>query len=113
MSPLPAIFALIVGAIGWYYLFYSKAAAQLGGIEDQRNNLLRGRLRRANAIIMLLLALGIAVGWYKFDWDRQPRQVALIWLGVMGLLLVFVVLALIDVRLTWKLQRSLRERKRQ
>ena len=113
MSPLPAIFALLVGAIGWYYLFYSKAAARLGGIEDQRNNLWRGRLRRANAIIMLLLALGIAVGWYKFDWDRQPRQVALIWLGVMGLLLVFVVLAMIDVRLTWKLQRSLRERKRQ
>ena len=53
------------------------------------------------------------VGWYKFDWDREPRQVALIWLGVMFLLLVFVVLALIDVRLTWKLQRSLRERKRQ
>jgi membrane protein YdbS with pleckstrin-like domain len=112
VSPLPAIFALLVGAIGWYYLFYSQAARKLDGIEDQKTNRVRGILRRINAIIMLLLALGIAVGWYEYDWDRQPRQVALIWLGIMVLLLIFVVLALIDVRLTWKLRRTLRERKR-
>ena len=110
---LPAIFALLIAAIGWYYLFYSRAAERLEGVENNRDNRRRGMLRRANALIMLLMAVGIAVGSYRFDIRRQPAEAGLIWLGVLLLLLVAVVLALIDVRLTVKLRRTLRERNRQ
>ena len=73
MHTLPAIFALLVGAVGWYYLFFSKAASRLGGIEEQRSNRLRGLLRRINAILMLLIALGIAFATYKFE-DRRGYE---------------------------------------
>lgn len=113
MRQLLAIFALLVGAIGWYYLFYSRAADHLVGIEEARNNRIRGILRRVNAIIMLLLAIGIALGTYRFDREGAESQFVVTWAVVMLLLLLFVALALIDVRLTWKLRRSLQERRRQ
>ena len=113
MHALPAIFALLVAAVGWYYLFYSKAATRLGAIEDQRANHVRGLLRRINAILMLLIALGIAFATYKFE-DRRGFENAyvLTWAAVMLLLLAVVILGLIDVRLTWKLRRTLRDRNR-
>ena len=109
---LPAIFALLVGAAGWYYLFYSKAASRLGAIEEQRANRLRGLLRRVNAILMLLIAVGIALAMYKFDRKGFENEFILTWSAIMLLLLLVVVLGLIDVRLTWKLRRTMRERKR-
>jgi hypothetical protein len=109
MRPLLAIFALLVGAIGWYYLFYSRAAANLSQLEDVRDNRVRGVLRRANAVIMLLLAVGIALGTYRFDRDGAENEFVLTWAAVMIMLMVFVVLALIDVRLTWKLRRRLQD----
>jgi membrane protein YdbS with pleckstrin-like domain len=112
VRPIPAIFSLLVGAVGWYYLFYSQASARLAGIEEQRNNRLRGMLRRTNAIVTLLIAVGIAAGYYRFDQPGYESQFVATWLAVMVLLLIFVALALIDVRLTWKLRRALRERKR-
>ena len=112
MRTLSSIFALLIAAIGWYYLFYSRAAERLEGVEEDRQNRLRGMLRRANAIIMLLIAVGIAVATYRFDMERMPTEFGLTWLGVMMLLFVSVVLALIDVRLTLKLRRTLRERNR-
>jgi len=113
MRVMPAIFALLVGAIGWYYLFFSQAANRLGSIEEQRTNRLRGLLRRINAILMLLIALGIAFATYKFE-DRRGFENAYIltWFIVMMLLLAVVILGLIDVRLTWKLRRTLRDRNR-
>ena len=113
MRPLLAIFSLLVGAIGWYYLFYSRAAYHLGAIEDARNNHLRGLRRRINAVIMLLLAVGIALGTYKFDREGAESEFIITWATVMFLLLLFVALAMIDVRLTWRLRRSLQERRRQ
>lgn len=111
MRPLVAIFSLVVGAIGWYYLFYSQASQKLLAVEDQRSNHRRGILRRINAIVMLLLALGIAFGTFRFDPQRTPREFVMIWSAVMLLLLVFVALALFDLRLTIKLRRALRERR--
>lgn len=110
MDTLLAIFALLVAAVGWYYLFYSRAAARLEGVEDDRANRLRGVLRRTNGIIMLLMAVGIAVATYRFDMERMPTQFGLTWMAVMLLLLISVVLALIDMRLTLRLRRTLRER---
>ena len=108
---LPAIVALLIAAVGWYYLFYSRAAQRLEGVEEQRSNRLRGLLRRVNAVIMLLMAVGI--GWGTIRMQRMAIETTvLIWSGVLLLLFVSVVLALIDVRLTVKLRRTLRERNR-
>ena len=110
VDTLLAIFALLIAAVGWYYLFYSRAAERLEGLEEDRANRLRGRLRRTNGIIMLLMAVGIAVATYRFDMERMPTEFGITWLAVMLLLLVSVILALVDVRLTLKLRRALRER---
>lgn len=112
MHAAPAIVALLVAALGWYYLFYSRAAHQLRAIEDENINRTRGLLRRVNAIIILLMALGIAFGSYKFDADRMPTAFLLTWSLVMLLLCLSVGLALFDLRLTWRLRRSIREKNR-
>ncbi|HYO10485.1 MAG TPA: hypothetical protein VER17_16065 [Tepidisphaeraceae bacterium] len=112
VGPLPAIFALVVGAFGWYYLFYSRSARNLEGLESEPNNRLRGILRRVNAVVMLLIAVGIAVLFYRFQRPGAEREFVFTSLGVMMLLLVLVALGLIDVRLTWKLRRDLKERNR-
>src|SRR4051794_41753592 len=44
-SPLPAILALLTGVAGWFYLFFSRAAHRLAGVEDDRLNRRRVRLR--------------------------------------------------------------------
>jgi hypothetical protein len=111
MNAVIAIFALLVGAVGWYYLFYSRAGHRLEGLEDQRANRTRLTLRRANAVIMLLMAVGIAFGMFRFDYQRTPGEFLITWAAVMLLLVISVVLAMIDLRLTIKLRQALRERK--
>jgi hypothetical protein len=110
LRPLLAILALLIAALGWYYLFYSRAAERLIAIEDQRSNRLRGILRRINAIVMLLIALGIAFGTYRFDRSGMEMQFVLTWSAVMLLLIVFVALAMVDLRLTIKLRQAMKER---
>jgi hypothetical protein len=111
VQTLAPIVALLIAAVGWYYLFYSRATQRLEGVEAQRANRLRGMLRRTNAIIMLLMAVGIALGSIRMD-RLTPEQFILTWSAVLILLFVAVMLALIDVRLTMRLRRALRERRR-
>ena len=111
MQTLAPIVALLIAAVGWYYLFYSRATQRLEGVEEQRANRLRGILRRTNAAIMLLMAVAIAFGSVRMD-RLTPEQFIVTWSGVLLLLFVAVVLALIDVRLTIQLRRALRERRR-
>lgn len=112
---LPGALALLIGVAGWFYLFYSRAASNLAAIEDQRLNRRRIRLRRVNAILMLVLAILIAVGYYSFDLDRMAppdrREFAVIWLTVLVLLAVILALAIQDVRLTYRLHQTLRKRR--
>ena len=112
MQPMIGILALLIAATGWYYLFYSKAAERLESIEEQQTNRRRGILRRINAIVMLLMALGIAVGTYKFKAEDESTRSAFFftWMIVMLLLPLSVTLALIDLRLTIKLREQLRQR---
>jgi hypothetical protein len=110
MQPLFAILALLIAAVGWYYLFYSRAAERLEALEEQQTNRRRGILRRINAIVMLLMALGIALGAFKFNPDSNRSEYFLTWALVMLLLPVSVSLALIDLRLTMKLREQLRQR---
>jgi hypothetical protein len=111
MNPfLAGIFALIIGAAGWYYLFYSKAAEKLKGVEDARINQRRVRLRRVGGFCMILLAMAMYAGVAGFDWNSEHPSMwfGLVWVLVMGLVFVITVLALVDVRLT----RQLRERRK-
>ena len=105
---LPGVLALLVGVAGWFYLFYSRAAANLSGIEDAKLNSRRAHLRRFGAVVMLTLAVLIAVGSYGFDPEHPTAQFFMLWLVVIALLFMMMILGLIDVRLTYRLRRSMR-----
>ena len=106
MGPLPAIFSLLVGACGWYYLIYSRTAENLGGIEGHATSHRRGRLRRIGGFLMLLLGVGISAGCYTFDSKGSPAGFLLTWIAVFVLLFLIVLFALLDLRLTAKLRRN-------
>lgn len=112
MYPLAAILSILTGIAGWFYLFYSKAAAQLSELEDERLNRRRIRLRRMGGGVMLLLAACIYLGFYAADDRDHPWLFVIVWSAVMILMALLVVLALIDVRLTFRLRDQQLKRKR-
>jgi UDP-N-acetylmuramyl pentapeptide phosphotransferase/UDP-N-acetylglucosamine-1-phosphate transferase len=99
-----AIFALLVAAAGWYYMFYSKAAHRLAEVEDQRLNQRRIRLRRVCGLAMFLLAICFFTLFWTFDLEQSRLAFALMMLAVMILLAAVLILAMIDVRLTYRLR---------
>jgi peptidoglycan/LPS O-acetylase OafA/YrhL len=105
---LSAILALLVATAGWYYMFYSRAAQRLGGVEGAAANLQRVRLRRINGFVMFLLAICLFAGVWTYDSHKAPGPYLLVWVVAFVLLLVIVVLALLDLRLTAKLRRTAR-----
>jgi peptidoglycan/LPS O-acetylase OafA/YrhL len=109
MQYLPGIFALIVLAAGWYYLLYSPAARRLSGIESGPRNILRVRLRRANGLVMMLLAVAFYALMYTVR-DDDSRAFGWVTLCIIVLLSVMMVLALIDIHLTRKLRQERRKR---
>jgi len=106
MSIIPGIFALLVAAAGWFYLFYSRAAEKLALIEDSSLNLRRVRLRRTSGLLLIVLGMLLYAGSYSLDWDKPTVWFLVIWLGVMVLVGVVTLLALLDLRLTQKLRHS-------
>lgn len=102
---LPAILSLLTGIAGWFYLFYSKAAQALGGVEEQRLNNRRIRLRRIGGMVMLALAVLMYLGWYAVSLDPPSLTAAWVWLTVLVLLGILSLLALADMRLTLRLRR--------
>ena len=111
MHSLAAIFALLTGIAGWYYLFFSKAASRLAGVEDEALNRRRVRFRRAGGVAMLLLAVCFYAGFYAVDADVAPGAFLAVWVAVFVLLLVVMVLAIIDVRLTARIRQRRRGRR--
>ena len=101
---LPAIFALLVAAAGWFYMFYSRAAQNLAGIEHEPSNVRRIRLRRVGGFMMFLLAVAFFLGFQPYVEANGAAFIG-VWVLVMLLLLGIVVLGLIDLRLTWQLRR--------
>lgn len=95
--------ALLIAVAGWYYMFHSRAAQRLDGVEMEHLNRRRIRLRRFGGGMMLLLAFCFYVA-AKIDESASPRPWMLLWFAVAALLLAIVVLALIDLRLTWRLK---------
>lgn len=109
MTVIPTIFSLLVAIAGWYYMFYSRAAARLSGIENDELNRQRIRLRRVGGFFMLLLAAFFFAGFHSFDLSRPPTTAFFfVWLIVFLLLGTILLLGLIDLRLTLKLRRSRR-----
>ena len=106
MQHLSTVLALLIGIAGWYYLFYSRAAEKLAGVESHRLNRLRVWLRRAGGLVLLLLAPVFFAGFHTVDPRDNPEGFVGVWACVMGLLGVNVLLALVDVGLTWKLRRQ-------
>jgi Na+/H+ antiporter NhaD/arsenite permease-like protein len=106
MQWLPALFAALVMVAGWYYLFYSRSVERLSTLEAQRDNQRRMRLRRIGAVAMLVLGVLFYAGFYTVDPNRPGIAFFLIWSGVTVVLLVIVILAAMDVRLTLKLRRG-------
>jgi hypothetical protein len=102
------MFSLFVAACGWYYMFYSRAANRLSGIEDTSINTMRVWLRRINGLLMFLLAICFFAGFFAVDLDHPTRATAIVWLAVCGLVLALLALGLVDLRLTWRLRHSRR-----
>ena len=114
LNALPAIFACLVGGAGWFYLFFSKSATRLVGVEGEKANRLRVRLRRLGGAAMLLLA--VAFYWTITAGTREPPNPWGVLIGgsaVILLLVAILILALADLRLTRKFRnarrRSMRE----
>jgi UDP-N-acetylmuramyl pentapeptide phosphotransferase/UDP-N-acetylglucosamine-1-phosphate transferase len=105
MHWLPGTFAAAVAAIGWHYLFFSRAAHRLDRLEHHPTNHLRVRLRRVGGGCMFLLGVCFFALFYTVDLDHPSRAVACILLAVLLLLATIVLLAIADLRLTWKLRR--------
>ena len=109
MQTLAGIFSLLVAAAGWYYLFYSRAAHRLESIEQEALNRRRIAYRRVGGVLMLLLGVCFFAGFNTVDWDPPTVSFMLIWLAVFVLLGCIVILAMIDLRLTIKLRRSIQK----
>jgi hypothetical protein len=105
LSYLPAIFALIVAAAGWFYIFYSRAAMKLRGFEPSTTNRLRIRLRQIGGVAMMLLGVAFYAGYVAIDSGRVEPASALFFL-VLALLAIIIILGLVDLRLTNKLRKS-------
>ncbi len=100
---LPATFALLVAAAGWFYLFFSKSATRLLGVEGGRANRLRVRLRRLGGLAMLLLAAAFYATIAAGTRERpSPWGVLIGGSAVILLLAIILILALADLRLTRK-----------
>jgi drug/metabolite transporter (DMT)-like permease len=105
MPWIPDIFALLVAAAGWYYMFYSRAAHKLEGVENAELNLKRIRLRRIGGFVMMLFAVLFFAGFNTIDPKRHPALFLALWGVAFVLLGAMVVLALVDIRLTARLRR--------
>lgn len=110
MTWTAATLSLLTAAAGWYYLFYSQAAGKLADLEEERLNRRRRNLRRVGGGIMLLLGIGLYLGFAAASADANPRLFVAVWLAVMCLMAGLVVLAMIDLRLTIRLRKRQRLR---
>lgn len=106
MHSLSTILSLLIGIAGWYYLFYSRAAETLAAVESHRLNRTRVWLRRAGGAVLLVLAPTFFAGFHTVSPHTDPDAFVAVWVAVLVLLGLNVLLALVDVGLTWKLRRQ-------
>jgi hypothetical protein len=105
MDLVTTLFSVAVAAVGWYYMFYSRGAVHLHGVEDEALNRRRQFLRRVGGFVLLLLGFAFFAGFHSVDAATSAERFVLVWMSVFVLLLVVLLLAMMDLRLTWKLRR--------
>lgn len=111
MSYLPAIFALLCGAAGWFYFLHASRAAYLEGMEQPRDNALRIRLRRIGGVLMFVLAIAFYASYALSQRHGNPLLVLLCMAVTILLLPVILFLAWVDLRLTRKMRENMKERR--
>ena len=110
MFALSTIFCLLVAVAGWYYAFYSTAAARLEGVESPPMNQMRVRLRRANGLMMFAMAVSLFLGTAALDLLWPSLAIVILWSAVIVLLVGIAILAMIDLRLTRRLRRDIHQK---
>jgi hypothetical protein len=98
--------AVLIAAFGWFYAFSSRSATGLAGIERNALNQRRVRLRRFGGCAMMALGVSFFAGFNTVDVDEHPGIFEAIWIAVCMLLVLLLVLAAIDLRLTMRLRRQ-------
>ena len=107
MQWLAGILALLIGIAGWFYLFYSRAAKNLAGVENPNINVRRVIFRRVAGVVLLLLAGTFYAGMTLLD-NASDWAFVLIWGSVLVLLFCVVVLGFIDLRYTMRFYKGRR-----
>jgi hypothetical protein len=97
------IFAVLVAASGWHYLFFSGAARRLQAVEGPGNHRVRIMLRRFNGVMIIVMAVLFFAGSQPWM-EQRPISYMCVWFGVMALLFFIIMGAFIDIRLTVKLK---------
>jgi uncharacterized membrane protein len=105
MYYLPEIFAFLVAAAGWFYMFYSRAASNLSAVESNGVNQLRVRLRRIGGFVMMLLAVAFYVGCIAVE-REQAVAAGILLLAVFLLMCTVLFLGFVDLKLTNKIRRQ-------
>lgn len=105
---LQTVFAFLVAVAGWHYMFYSRSAGGLMGLESPAANRFRVRLRRLGGLGMFLLSVFFFAGFHAVDADRPTAAFFLVWATVLLLIMTIVLLAAVDLVLTVRLRRNLR-----
>ena len=96
---------MLVAAAGWHYLFHSHAARDLENLEQRQANALRCRLRKLCGACMMLLGGTVFALLRMINLDRPTPVAMILLLAILLLLGTISALALIDLRLTWRLRR--------
>ena len=111
MSLIGVICSLPVALVGAYYVVNASAVDWLGGVEGPRANRVRVRLRRANGVVMLLMSLALYLGIARSFGREADEPVSIVaplaWVATLPLLMLMLVFAWLDMRLTRKLKRDL------
>ena len=109
MYYMPEIFALVVAAAGWFYMFYSRAASNLSVVESAGVNLLRVRLRRVGGLVMMLLAAAFCAGCVALEREQAVLAGGML-IAVFVLMCAVLFLGFIDLKLTTKLREQHKNR---
>ena len=110
MHWLPTILSILIAAAGVYYLLRARTARGLVGLEQALLNSRRIFLRRLCGALMLLLAGMLYLMLVVLNPGDHPGYFVVLLLVNLLLLLSLSSLALLDMRLTFQLRRSMDDR---
>ena len=72
MHLVPGALSIAILLIGWYYVFYSKAAERLNGVEPTPVNRKRQIHRRLGGLLLLPMSALFLAGSYWIDPHDRP-----------------------------------------